>query len=288
MTMSDSSTASTPSRTRQPQRVEGVALYRIEPGRLHGDWTAALPGFDGRTGIEIAEKQGGIEGELPGHYHVRIWNPGEPTSSPPIFEGTLRIMALPGGTDPQMESYQLAWTKPHSTEAYAGLGLRRVGSDQLTVSYWSVEAPGHASEPQAASQANRHPAVMFEIIARHQEPLLRFYRALFGWSYELGTGNFAYVKFPAQPQPLLGGIGQANPSVPGFEPGRSFYLLVDDLRATLNKAQSLGGSTYVEPTAVDGYHFAMMKDPEGNIIGLIQPFTSNTGPHGAAEGGGAK
>src|SRR5437868_3566834 len=56
--------------TRQPQRVQGVALYRVEPTRLHGEWTAALPGFDGRTGIEIAERQGGIASGLAGEYHV--------------------------------------------------------------------------------------------------------------------------------------------------------------------------------------------------------------------------
>jgi predicted enzyme related to lactoylglutathione lyase len=268
--------------TRQPQRVQGVALYRVEPTRLHGEWTAALPGFDGRTGIEIAERQGGIASGLAGEYHVRIWNPGEPIRNPPIFEGTLRVTALPGGTDPNMESYQLSWTKPHSAEAYLGLGLRRTGSDQLSASYWSVELSGTApattpSAKQASSQPNQHPSVMFEILAKQQKPLLDFYSALFGWSYQFGTGNFAYVKFPAQP-PLLGGIGQADASTPGFEAGRNFYLLVDDLQGTLNRAQSLGGSIYVAPTVVDGYHFAMMKDPEGNIIGLVQPFTSSTGP----------
>jgi hypothetical protein len=126
--------------------------------------------------------------------------------------------------------------------------------------------------------ANRHPSVMFEILAHDQVQLLEFYQELFGWKYEFGTGNFAYVKFPSQPQSLMGGIGQGDPEVQGFEPGRNFYLLVDDLQATLDRAQELGGSTYVEPTVVDGYHCAMMRDPQGNIIGLIEPFTPDTGP----------
>lgn len=133
-----------------------------------------------------------------------------------------------------------------------GLGLRRTGSDQLSVSYWSVELPGTTpfttpSAQPASSQPNRHPAVMFEILAKQQKPLLDFYSALFGWSYQFGTGNFAYVKFPTQPLPLLGGIVQADASIPGFEAGRHFYLLVDDLQGTLNRAQTLGGSTYVGP-----------------------------------------
>jgi predicted enzyme related to lactoylglutathione lyase/quinol monooxygenase YgiN len=141
---------------------------------------------------------------------------------------------------------------------------------------------GFTRQPEAASRptvpVHYHPSVMFEILAQDQGPLLDFYQALFGWEYQFGAGNFAYVKFPSQPQPLMGGIGQGDPAVQGFEPGRNFYLLVDDLQATLDKAAELGGSTYVEPTVVDGYHCAMMRDPQGNIIGLIEPFTSGTGP----------
>ncbi|HLM46163.1 MAG TPA: antibiotic biosynthesis monooxygenase [Myxococcaceae bacterium] len=135
-----------------------------------------------------------------------------------------------------------------------------------------------AASPLAAEPVNRHPAVMFEILAKNQGPLLEFYRSLFGWEYQLGTNHFAYISFPARPVPLLGGIGQADPKTPGFEAGCNFYLLVEDLKATLDKAQGCGGRTYVEPVVVDGYHFAMMKDPEDNVIGLIQPFEPGAGP----------
>ena len=68
---------------------------------------------------------------------------------------------------------------------------------------------------------NQHPAVMFEIIAVDQEAARKFYSYVFGWSYEGGTGGFAYVRFPVETRPLLGGIGQANSAVPGFEPGHT-------------------------------------------------------------------
>jgi predicted enzyme related to lactoylglutathione lyase/quinol monooxygenase YgiN len=269
--------------TRQSERVDGVALYQIEPGRLQGRWTASVPGYHGRTGIELAERPGSPPGGPAGQYHVRIWAPGDSISKPPIFEGTLNVTALPGGTDPALESYQLQWTSPQSPQAYTGLGLRPKGSNQLSVSYWNTVPPGAGqvispAAPRPSEKAHRHPSVMFEILAQDQGPLLDFYRALFGWEYQFGAGNFAYVKFPFQPQPLMGGIGQGDPSVQGFEPGRNFYLLVDNLQATLDKAHALGGSTYVEPTIVDGYHCAMMRDPEGNIVGLIEPFTPDTGP----------
>ena len=130
--------------TREAGRVDGVALYRITPGLLDGRWTAGLPGFNGQTGIELAQRPGSTQDTLPGEYHVRIWSPGTAVSQPPIFDGTLSVMALPGGPDPELESYQLQWTTPRSTEAYTGVGLRRKGADQLTVSYWNAVPPGPA------------------------------------------------------------------------------------------------------------------------------------------------
>ncbi|HEX8704736.1 MAG TPA: antibiotic biosynthesis monooxygenase family protein [Myxococcaceae bacterium] len=134
--------------TRQPGRVDGVALYRITPGLLDGRWTAGLPGFNGQTGIELAERPGSSQDSLPGDYHVRIWSPGHSTSQPTLFDGTLSILALPGGPDPELASYQLQWTTPHSSEAYTGIGLHRKGSDQLSVSYWNAPPPGPAQSSE--------------------------------------------------------------------------------------------------------------------------------------------
>ncbi|RDU98009.1 VOC family protein [Trinickia dinghuensis] len=130
------------------------------------------------------------------------------------------------------------------------------------------------STASAASNivANHHPSVMFEVIGRDQGSLKSFYASVFGWNYETGASGFAYVPFPAQLTPLLGGIGQTQPKTPGFEPGTNFYLRVDDLEAAIERAVRSGGSRFVEPTSVDGYTFAMVKDPEGNAIGLIKPF----------------
>ena len=64
---------------------------------------------------------------------------------------------------------------------------------------------------------NQHPAVMFEIVALEKKAMLAFYSYVFGWSYEVGTGDFANVRFHAEARPLLGDIGQATSEVPGFE-----------------------------------------------------------------------
>jgi predicted enzyme related to lactoylglutathione lyase len=114
---------------------------------------------------------------------------------------------------------------------------------------------------------------MFEIIANDQEAMKTFYSKVFGWHYQLGEGAFAYVHFGPRTLPLLGGIGAAKPNIPGFEPGHHFYIRVASLEATIERAVLAGGKTFVPPTKVDGYDFAMIKDPEGNAIGLIEPFS---------------
>jgi predicted enzyme related to lactoylglutathione lyase/quinol monooxygenase YgiN len=126
------------------------------------------------------------------------------------------------------------------------------------------------SEP---SSANQHPAVMFEVIANNQAAAQSFYSQVFGWTYQTGTDGFAYVHFPDVTRPLLGGIGQADSSVPGFEPGHSFYILVDNVEAAIARALEAGGAEYMAPASVDGYRFAMIRDPEGNPVGLIEPFS---------------
>ncbi len=118
-----------------------------------------------------------------------------------------------------------------------------------------------------------HPAVMFEIIANDQDAMQTFYSQVFGWTYEVGTSGFAYVHFPIATQALLGGIGQAQNGVPGFEPGHNFYLRVDNLETTIAAAEAAGGKQYMPPASADGYRFAMIQDPEGNPIGLIEPFS---------------
>ncbi|MBM3114874.1 VOC family protein [Jeongeupia naejangsanensis] len=122
---------------------------------------------------------------------------------------------------------------------------------------------------QVGSQ-NRHPAVMFEIIAKDQDKSKTFYSEVFGWHYESGSSGFAYVHFPRQLHALLGGIGQSEKGVAGMEPGHSFYLLVEDLQLAIERALAAGGSLHMPITSVDGYTFAMIKDPEGNPIGLLQ------------------
>ena len=52
----------------------------------------------------------------------------------------------------------------------------------------------------------------------------------------------------------------------------SYVEGLDDLDEAITKAKKAGAKVQLPPTPVDGYHFAIIEDPEGNPIGLITPF----------------
>lgn len=159
--------------------------------------------------------------------------------------------------------------------AHGGSFVQAGGKPCTTVTFLDRKA-GFTRAGDAAVLAdtagNRHPSVMFEVLAPNQQRSEHFYTQVFGWSYRRGDEGFGYVHFPAGTPPLLGGIGQAQPETAGMAPGTNFYLLVDDLAAMLARATEAGGAVLMPPTEVDGYRFAMFTDPDGFAIGLVAPF----------------
>ncbi len=59
----------------------------------------------------------------------------------------------------------------------------------------------------------------------------------------------------------------------GHEPHNyvTVYVQVDDLKKHLSKAETLGGKTLVPPVEIPTGRFAWLADPDGNIMGLLQP-----------------
>lgn len=112
------------------------------------------------------------------------------------------------------------------------------------------------------------PVVRWEIAGRNPERLRQFYAALFNWDIEDGP---------------IPGIATIAPGVGGPEPGPGGHILaadaprvalfvqVADLRASLRRAEELGGVVLQQPFDVpNGPTVARIADPEGNHIGLVQ------------------
>jgi len=138
----------------------------------------------------------------------------------------------------------------------------------------SAEAPVHTEDRDAAAQdrssrkekTKMGQPVHFEIGCRDIAQTKEFYAKLIDWQIDQ-MGPAAVVNTGASE-----GI-QGHITSLGHEPHdyATVYVQVDDVKAALEKAQSLGGKTLVPPVPIPTGQFAWISDPEGNLVGLLQP-----------------
>jgi predicted enzyme related to lactoylglutathione lyase len=111
------------------------------------------------------------------------------------------------------------------------------------------------------------PIIRFEIIGGKGDQLEKFYGELFGWN--INTNNqmrYGLVDTGGGPGSINGGVSADR------DGGKrvSVYAQVNDLQATLDKVEKLGGKTILSPTEVPGGpKLALFADPAGNVTGLI-------------------
>jgi predicted enzyme related to lactoylglutathione lyase len=120
--------------------------------------------------------------------------------------------------------------------------------------------------------------IFFEVLARDRTRIATFCEALFGWQYQRGSGppekSFLYVEGQHQGQ-IRGGIGhlpKSDVGSPDVGSNGAFYIMVDDVVASIAKAAELGGTVDLEPTSVDGNTFAEFLGPENNRVGVDAAF----------------
>ena len=115
-----------------------------------------------------------------------------------------------------------------------------------------------------------NPVVHFEIGAADHQSLGKFYGELFGWGLRAVSEGYTLIDTRGG-QGVNGGIGRSDTG----EPWATFYVEVDDLRASLDRAGALGGRTVLPITELAGMAFAMVGDPDGLVVGLVR----GGGPH---------
>jgi uncharacterized protein len=112
-----------------------------------------------------------------------------------------------------------------------------------------------------------HPVIWFEVIGKDSTALSEFYGGLFGC--KMDPAPQGYFMFTTDGDRPSGGVG-ADPA--GGDGHVTFYAEADDLQATLDKAESLGGKTVMPPTEpMEGTTIALFADPEGHVVGLVKP-----------------
>lgn len=109
------------------------------------------------------------------------------------------------------------------------------------------------------------PVVHWEITAVDPERQRAFYSALFNW--QVGEGPIMDIPpGVGGPEPGPGGHIRAAAA-----PGLSLYVQVRDLDDSLARTAELGGRVIRERLQVpDGATLAVIEDPEGNRVILVQ------------------
>jgi len=126
--------------------------------------------------------------------------------------------------------------------------------------------PGTGTVGKGASAVG-HAVVHFELGGADDGPLVAFYGELFGWGLQgLSGGGYTMIDTRGGAG-INGGIGKSQ----GGQPWSAFYVEADDLQATLDKANSLGGTTVMPVTDFGGaVTIAMFNDPDGLVVGLVR------------------
>jgi predicted enzyme related to lactoylglutathione lyase len=115
-----------------------------------------------------------------------------------------------------------------------------------------------------------NPIVHFEIMGKDGKRLQDFYSQLFGWTIDANNPmKYGLTKAKSGDHGIDGGIGQVGQNIP--HPYITCYAAVKDIKASLDKVMKLGGQVVVPETVIPNMvTFAMFKDPEGNMFGLVK------------------
>jgi predicted enzyme related to lactoylglutathione lyase len=111
------------------------------------------------------------------------------------------------------------------------------------------------------------PVVHWEILSKNAEGLQKFFGELFDWHVDTNNPQGYGLVDTHSDKGIPGGIG-APQQGDGWV---TVYVMVEDLQATLDRAESLGGRTIMPPMDVaPDVKLAILADPEGHPIGLTQ------------------
>lgn len=125
-----------------------------------------------------------------------------------------------------------------------------------------------AAPPETASGPPKltGPSVVhWEVQARDPGAQMRFFGELFGWNIDANNPQNYGMVTPAGQGSIGGGIGATMDA-----PRATFYVQVPSIADTLDKAATMGGQTLMPRTDIGMIIMAQFRDPEGNVIGLVE------------------
>jgi predicted enzyme related to lactoylglutathione lyase len=109
-----------------------------------------------------------------------------------------------------------------------------------------------------------HPVIHAEIRSADPDATRAFFSELFGWTYSDGA-------FPGYTFADTGAEGAIPTAIGPLQGGADtvlFFVAVEDVKATLAKAEQLGGKTIQPAQEVPGVTFGVFADAQGHIVGV--------------------
>jgi uncharacterized protein len=109
-----------------------------------------------------------------------------------------------------------------------------------------------------------HPVIHAEIRSADPDATRAFFSELFGWTYTDG----AFPGYSFVDTGVDGAIPTAIGPLQGGADTVLFFVGVEDVEATLVKAEQLGGKTIQPAQEVPGVTFGVFADGQGHIVGV--------------------
>jgi uncharacterized protein len=111
-----------------------------------------------------------------------------------------------------------------------------------------------------------HPVVHAEIRSQDPDATRAFFAELFGWTYSDG----AFPGYTFVDPGLEGALPTAIGPLQGGADAVLFFVGVEDVEATLERAEQLGGKTIQAAQKVPGVTFGVLADAQGHVIGVAE------------------
>lgn len=110
-----------------------------------------------------------------------------------------------------------------------------------------------------------HPVIHAEIRSEDPDATRQYYAELFGWKVgsEGGFPGYTFIDTGTEDGPAVA-IGPRQSA----EDEVLFFVTVDDVAATLKRAEELGGTITQPAQAVPGVTFGVFADAQGHKVGV--------------------
>jgi predicted enzyme related to lactoylglutathione lyase len=109
-----------------------------------------------------------------------------------------------------------------------------------------------------------HPVIHAEIRSADPDATRAFFADLFGWTYSDGAfPGYTFVEHGVE-----GAIPTAIGPLQGGADSVLFFVGVEDVEATLARAEQLGGTTIQPAQQVPGVTFGVFADAQGHVVGV--------------------